>query len=74
MAASRLGKVDVIRDYEPYLPCVSAYGRELNQVWTALIENALDAVHEKGVIKLIVRTAGYMLLIEIWDDGPGMPV
>ena len=50
MVASRLRKVTVIRDYEPNLPCVSAYGRELNQVWTALIENALDAVQDKGEI------------------------
>jgi signal transduction histidine kinase len=74
MLASRLRQVAVIRDYEPNLPCVSAYGRELNQVWTALIENALDAVQDKGEIKLIVRTAGDMLLVEIWDNGPGIPV
>ena len=74
MLASRLRHVEVVRDYEPNLPCVSAYGRELNQVWTALIENALDAVQDKGEIKLIVRTAGDMLLVEIWDNGPGIPV
>jgi signal transduction histidine kinase len=73
MLASRLRKVEVIRDYEPNLPWVSAYGRELNQVWTALIENALDAVHDEGQIKLVVRTAGDMLLVEIWDNGPGIP-
>jgi signal transduction histidine kinase len=73
MVASRLRHVTVIRDYEPHAPCVSAYGRELNQVWTALIENALDAVEDKGEIKLIVRTAGDMLLTEIWDNGPGIP-
>jgi len=66
MVAFRLGKMEVIRDYEPHLPCVSAYGRELNQVWTALIENALDAVHDEGTIKLLVRTAGDMLLIEVF--------
>ena len=47
MVASRLRQVTVIREYEPNLPCVSAYGRELNQVWTALIENALDAVQDR---------------------------
>jgi signal transduction histidine kinase len=73
MVASRLRHVEVIRDYEPNLPSVSAYGRELNQVWTALIENALDAVQDHGEIKLLVRTAGDMLLIEIWDNGPGIP-
>ena len=73
MVASRLGKVEVVRDYEPHLPCISAYGRELNQVWTALIENALDAVQDEGTIKLLVRTAGDMVLIEVWDNGPGIP-
>ena len=74
MLASRLRQVEVIRDYESNLPCVSAYGRELNQVWTALIENALDAIQDKGELKLAVRTAGDMLLVEIWDNGPGIPV
>jgi signal transduction histidine kinase len=74
MVASRLRKVEVIRDYEPNLPPVSAYGRELNQVWTALIENALDAIQDEGQIRLLVRTAGDMLLIEVWDNGPGIPV
>jgi signal transduction histidine kinase len=73
MLASRLRKVEVIRDYEPNLPWVSAYGRELNQVWMALIENALDAVNDEGQIKLVARTAGDMLLVEIWDNGPGIP-
>jgi signal transduction histidine kinase len=74
MVASRLRKVEVVRDYEPNLPPVSAYGRELNQVWTALIENALDAIQNEGQIRLLVRTAGDMLLIEVWDSGPGIPV
>ena len=73
MVASRLRNVEVIRDYEPDLPTVSAYGRELNQVWTALIENALDAVKDDGEIKLLARAAGDMLLVEIWDNGPGIP-
>jgi signal transduction histidine kinase len=73
MLSSRLHGVEVVRDYEPNLPCVSAYGRELNQVWTALIENALDAVQDNGEIRLVVRTAGDMLLVEIWDNGAGIP-
>jgi signal transduction histidine kinase len=74
MLASRMRNVQVVRDYESNLPYVSAYGRELNQVWTALIENALDAVQDKGEIKLMAHTAGDMLLVEIWDNGPGIPV
>jgi signal transduction histidine kinase len=73
MVASRLRKVQVIREYEPNLPLVSAYGRELNQVWTSLIENALDAIQDEGEIKLLVKTAGDMLLVEVWDNGPGIP-
>ncbi|HWB32250.1 MAG TPA: ATP-binding protein [Acidobacteriaceae bacterium] len=44
MFASRLEQVEVIRDYAPDLPLISAYGSELNQVWTELIQNALEAM------------------------------
>ena len=44
MFGQRMDGVEVERDYEPGLPRISAYGGELNQVWTALIENALDAM------------------------------
>ena len=44
MLQSRMKNITVVRDYQPDLPCISAYGAELNQVWTALIENALDAM------------------------------
>ena len=44
MLQSRMANVTVIKDYEPNLPTISAYGSELNQVWTVLIENALDAI------------------------------
>ena len=53
MVASRLQEVEIIRDYEPNLPTLSAYGSELNQVWTALIENALDAINNHGRLKLV---------------------
>src|SRR6202042_3027908 len=43
MLQSRMSNVQVMREYDPDLPTISAYGSELNQVWTALIENALDA-------------------------------
>ena len=44
MLRSRMDNVEIERDYEPDLPRINAYGGELNQVWTALIENALDAL------------------------------
>jgi signal transduction histidine kinase len=80
MLQSRLGRVRVERDYQPDLPAISAYGSELNQVWTALIENALDALGpmaELGVqcsLRLGCRQEGEMLLVEIWDSGPGIPL
>jgi signal transduction histidine kinase len=73
MLQSRLANVDVERDYEPELPTIAAYGSELNQVWMSLLENALDAVEDRGRIKLVARRSADMLLIEVWDNGPGIP-
>jgi signal transduction histidine kinase len=73
MLQSRMGGVTVERDYQPGLPRISAYGSELNQVWTALIENALDALGSQGHLKLTCRMEGDLLLVEIWDTGPGIP-
>lgn len=76
MLQSRMKNVEIERNYEPELPRISAYGSELNQVWTALIENALDALAETahgGKLKLTCRLEGEMMLVEIWDTGPGIP-
>jgi signal transduction histidine kinase len=76
MFQSRMKDVEIERNYEPDLPRISAYGSELNQVWTALIENALDALAETrngGKLKLTCRLEGEMMLVEIWDTGPGIP-
>jgi signal transduction histidine kinase len=73
MLQSRMTHVEVERDYEPGLPRISAYGGELNQVWTALIENALDALGSQGRLRLAVKLEGEMMLVEIWDTGPGIP-
>ncbi len=63
----------VKREYAADLPKVMAYGSELNQVWTNLIDNATDAMKEKG--KLLVRAVreNDYVLVEIADDGPGIP-
>jgi signal transduction histidine kinase len=63
----------VTREYAPDLPKVMAYGSELNQVWTNLIDNAADAMKEKG--RLLVRAVreNDYVLVEIADDGPGIP-
>ncbi len=67
------GGVTVSRDYDRSLPRVRAYGSELNQVWTNLIDNAADAMGGTG--RLTVRTArdDDYALVEIGDDGPGIP-
>jgi signal transduction histidine kinase len=67
------GDVEVVRDYERDLPLVCGHGGELNQVWTNLIDNAIDAVDGHG--RITVRTASEdgRVLIEIADDGPGIP-
>jgi signal transduction histidine kinase len=73
MLHSRMDRVEVKRDYQPDLPRISAYGGELNQVWTALIENALDALGNSGSLRVACRLEADMLLVEIWDTGPGIP-
>jgi signal transduction histidine kinase len=73
MFASRMTNIEVERDYEPDLPSINAYSGELNQVWTALIENALDAMAGKGRLRVACRREADMLLVEIWDNGPGIP-
>jgi signal transduction histidine kinase len=65
--------IAVTRDYAPDLPKVMAYGSELNQVWTNLIDNAADALGDTG--KLLVRAVreNEYVLVEIVDNGPGIP-
>ncbi|MGA2219472.1 MAG: ATP-binding protein, partial [Terracidiphilus sp.] len=73
MFQSRMTNVKITRSYDPDLPRISAYGSELNQVWTAIIENALDALGNHGELMLTCRLEAEMLLVEIWDTGPGIP-
>jgi signal transduction histidine kinase len=65
--------ITVVRDYDPNLPRICAYGGELNQVWTNLMDNAIDAMEGKGELR--VRTARELdrVLVEIADNGPGVP-
>ncbi|HVB34986.1 MAG TPA: ATP-binding protein [Patescibacteria group bacterium] len=65
--------VTVIRDYDPNLPRVSAYGGELNQIWTNLIDNAIDAMNGKGELRIRTMLNLDRVLVEIGDDGPGIP-
>ncbi len=72
MFASRLSGIHVETDFDPDLPAISAYGSELNQVWTALIENAIDAMPRGGTIRLKTKLQGQMAMVEIWDSGVGI--
>ena len=68
----QLQKMVVVRDYNPAMPLVTGYGGELSQVWTALIENAIDATGGEGTLKVTTRSRGEMAFVEIWDDGVGI--
>nr|WP_255551019.1 ATP-binding protein [Granulicella sp. dw_53] len=72
MLQSRLGHVIVEREFDLTLPSIRAYGSELNQVWTALIENALDAMQDRGTLGLSTRIKAQFAFVEIRDDGPGI--
>jgi signal transduction histidine kinase len=74
MLARKLGDgIRVVKEYDRTLPTVPAYPAELNQVWTNLVDNAVDAMAGKGT--LTVRTAldDDHALVEICDTGPGIP-
>jgi signal transduction histidine kinase len=71
--ASRIGPgVTVVRDYDPNLPHIEAMAGELNQVWTNLIDNALDAITGTGTIRVATRDGEGGVVVEIADTGPGM--
>jgi signal transduction histidine kinase len=65
--------IHVVREYDSSLPLICAYGGELNQIWTNLIDNAIEAMHGQGELR--VRTAREIdqVLVEICDSGPGIP-
>lgn len=65
--------VEVVRSYGAGVPQVEAYAGELNQVWTNLVDNAVDAMDGTGTLRIITSADGDHLVVEIGDDGPGMP-
>jgi signal transduction histidine kinase len=73
MLGHKLKSVTVRRDYDRTIPRIMAYGGELNQVWTNLIDNAIDAVSGKGKICIGTCREGDHVVVEIVDDGPGIP-
>lgn len=64
--------VRVVREYDPELPPVDVYPGELNQVWTNLVDNALDAMGGSGTLRVATRQADDHVVVEIEDTGPGM--
>jgi signal transduction histidine kinase len=61
------------RNYAEGMPKVMAYGGELNQVWTNIIANAVDAMDGQGTIKISTKQVEKWIHIEIEDTGPGIP-
>ncbi len=70
----KLGNVDISRDYDPELPRIAGHGSELNQVWTNLIDNAIDAMGGQGRLSLRATGTGDGVEVEIGDNGPGVPL
>jgi signal transduction histidine kinase len=64
--------VTVVRDYDPRLPRIEANPAQLNQVWTNLIDNAIDAMDGSGTLRLRTVVDGEAVLVEVVDDGVGM--
>ncbi len=65
--------VTVKREYAPNLPRIEAYASELNQVWTNIIDNAVDAMNGKGEIRIKTYQEDRHVVVEITDNGPGIP-
>ena len=65
--------VTVVRKYDDSLPRVCAYGGELNQVWTNLIDNAIDSMQGKGELRVTTCKELDYAVVEIADNGPGIP-
>jgi signal transduction histidine kinase len=65
--------ITVKSDFAQNLPRIEAYGSELNQVWTNIIDNALSAINENGEVILKTYRVDNCVVVEINDNGPGIP-
>jgi signal transduction histidine kinase len=65
--------VTVVRDYGTGVPAIDAHAGELNQVWTNLIDNAIEAMDGRGTLRVSTRADGDQVVIEVTDTGRGMP-
>lgn len=73
MLGYKLRNVTVVREFDRTIPRITAFGSELNQVWTNLIDNAIDAVKGTGKICIGTCREDDQVVVEIVDDGPGIP-
>jgi signal transduction histidine kinase len=74
MLSSKIGDgITVVKDYDRSLPSVQVYAAELNQVWTNLIDNAVQAMAGDGTLTIRTSRASDQLQVEIGDTGPGIP-
>ncbi|HEY9770625.1 MAG TPA: ATP-binding protein [Coleofasciculaceae cyanobacterium] len=65
--------VKIKRTYDRALPKILAFGSELNQVWTNLIDNSIDAMSEKGNLEIITVNKGDRIIVKVIDSGCGIP-
>jgi signal transduction histidine kinase len=72
MLAHRVRDVTIVRDYDRALPPVRAFGNGLNQVWTNIIDNAIDAMDEHGTLTIRTYRAGERVAVELSDSGSGI--
>src|SRR3954453_9436010 len=74
MLSRKIGDVRVVKEYDRTLPDIPVYGAELNQVWTNILDNALQAMVGQGTLTIRTGRAGdEMLQVEICDTGPAVP-
>ena len=64
--------ITVVREYAVDVPMIEAYPGELNQVWTNLVDNAVDAMDGGGTLRLVTRHEGDAVVVEVVDSGAGM--
>jgi len=67
------GGITVVRDYDTNVPCMEVNPGELNQVWTNLIDNAIDAMDGNGTLRISTRAEPKDIVVEVGDTGSGMP-
>jgi signal transduction histidine kinase len=72
MLRPKLQDIDVVLELQAELPPLEVYASELNQLWTNLIDNAVDAMEGHGTLRVTTRQDGDGVVVEVIDSGPGM--